>query len=365
MTVTPLSTPLSQLLIAFTIELDNEFERRFAEAGGSARITSVVMWSNFLRFVGDGITAAELQEAAGLPKARVLLVLGGMERWRYVSLGSSTAKRNGYGSGRGVKAESVVRLTASGETAQELWPPLFGEIERRWEKRFGAQATKELRGALTAVADQLEVHLPEYLPIVVSSAGMRAEIPHAGRREPTPTRLHTLLAQVLLAYALDYERDSELSLPLAANVVRVLEDEASDVRELPSVAAVSPEAIAMALTALRKDGYVTQRAKDVQLTAKGREARAATATRHQALEREWDARFGRGTVKHLHAATHALLDQRDGTRARLALGLQPYPEGWRAGGKYATRTQAMLDDPLTGLARYPMVLPRGGWPDGS
>jgi hypothetical protein len=34
----PLSTILSHALVAFTIELDNEFERRFTEAGAGARV---------------------------------------------------------------------------------------------------------------------------------------------------------------------------------------------------------------------------------------------------------------------------------------------------------------------------------------
>jgi hypothetical protein len=68
----PLSTLLSRLLVAHTIELDNEFERRLAETGHSPRIVSLVMWSNFLRFVGDGITVLELPEATQLPKGRVL-----------------------------------------------------------------------------------------------------------------------------------------------------------------------------------------------------------------------------------------------------------------------------------------------------
>ena len=82
----PLSALLSQVLVAHSIELDNEFERRLAESGESARPTSVVMWSNFLRFVGDGITVGELPAAAGLRRARVLSNLGGMERWRYPQL---------------------------------------------------------------------------------------------------------------------------------------------------------------------------------------------------------------------------------------------------------------------------------------
>jgi len=45
--------------------------------------------------------------------------------------------------------------------------------------------------------------------------------------------------------------------------------------------------------------------------------------------------------------------------------LQPYPDGWRASKAYAARTQAVIDDPTAALPHYPMVLHRGGWPDGS
>ena len=83
----PLSTLLSHALVAFTIELDNEFEERFADSGQRARVTSFVMWANFMRFVGDGIAVAELPAAAGIPRARTLSTLGGMERWGYVSVG--------------------------------------------------------------------------------------------------------------------------------------------------------------------------------------------------------------------------------------------------------------------------------------
>jgi hypothetical protein len=100
---TPVSTLLSQVLVAYAIELDNEFERRFEAAGGGARVVSVVMWSNFLRFVDDGIAVGELPDAAGLQKGRMLSTLGGMERWRYVFVASNRArqppkvKRDGWG----------------------------------------------------------------------------------------------------------------------------------------------------------------------------------------------------------------------------------------------------------------------------
>jgi hypothetical protein len=362
----PLSTALSHLLIAFTIELDNEFEHRFARAGGGARVTSVVMWSNFLRLVGDGIAAGQLPDATGLPKARVRSTLGGMERWRYVSVGPARkTKRDGYGSGRGVRDDWVVRPTPAGDKARQIWPQVFDEIETRWERRFGARPLDELRSALAGVVEQVDAALPEHLPIVVSSTGMVAEVAHRPRRGEPPAHLHALLAQALLAYTLDFERESEVSLPLCANVLPAFDEGDRDVRELPGAAAVSPEAIAMAMTFLRKQGYVDLKDKVVRLTAKGRTARDASPAVHATVRQGWEARFGHTSVARLRAAAQGLLEQREGTRATLALGLEPYPEGWRAERKYLPHTEAMLDDPSTGLPQHPMVLPRGGWPDGS
>ncbi len=49
----------------------------------------------------------------------------------------------------------------------------------------------------------------------------------------------------------------------------------------------------------------------------------------------------------------------------LALGLQPYPDGWRSRPPYLAQTKAFLADPAGALPRHPMVLHRGGYPDGS
>ena len=135
----PLSTLLSQALVAFTIELDNEFERRFVDTGGGARVTSLTMWSNLLRFVGNGVTVGEFVAAVGLPKQQALSRLGGIERWRYVSVGAANAppKRKGYGSAAGTKDEWDVRYTPAGKRAAGIWPALPDAIETRWHDRFG------------------------------------------------------------------------------------------------------------------------------------------------------------------------------------------------------------------------------------
>lgn len=356
----PLSTPLSHLLIAFTIEFDNELDHRLAAADLGHRLPiSMVMWTNFLRFLGTGITVGELPEAAGIPKSRTLSTLGGMERWRYVfvttkATGSDpTAKRDGWGSARALRGEWYVRPTPIGQKTQEIAAPLFGEIEERWERRFGADAIGELRQELGTVIDGLEVELPEYLPIVGSSNGMVAEIEHREGATIAP-HLSARLAQALLAYTLDFERTSDLSLPLTANFVRVLDEAGLDVREIPAIAGVSKEATSMALKFLTKTGYVSVDTKVARLTPKGLEAQAAAPGLHADVERAW-------TARPLRKAMAAVIDQ----RTALSEGLHPYPDGWRARKQYVEQTNAVIDDPAGRLPHYPMVLHRGGWPDGS
>lgn len=358
----PLTTPLSQLLVAFTIELDNDFESRMADAAPGRFRVSLVMWSNFLRLVEDGVTVRDLLDEAGLPKARMLSTLGGMERWRYVFVGPEQLteppedKRDGYGSARGVRPEWVIRPTPTGRAAQQLWPPLLGEVEARWAQRFGPAAVADLSDAARALVEPLDRDLPEYLPIVVGTTGMVAEIVEWERRGPPPETLAALLAQALLAYTLEYERDSDLSLPLSENVVRVLAEGETDVGGLPATGGVSKEAVAMALTWLTKNGYVEVEAKRARLTARGRESLARLAARHDEVE----AGLG-DAARWLRAALKPFLDRPD----LIAAGLHPPDEGWRGEAPYLEQTERVLADPFAHLPRYPMVLHRGGWPDGS
>ncbi len=368
----PLSTLLSQVLVAQTIELDNEFEQRLADSGESARVTSVVMWSNFLRFVGDGVTVGELTEAAGLPKPRVLSTLGGMERWRYVFVAPSTAgrptkdRRDGYGSARGLRSEWIVRPTPAGRATQEIRPALFDEIEQRWDRRFGPDAVVELRRALRAVVDRIDVDLPHYVPILAGQDGMVAGFeprPRSGR--PVPSQLTAELAQALLAYTLDFEAQSELSLALAADFVRVLGERGMLVRDVPDAGGVSKEATAMALGYLTKAGYVTVEGSTAatrtsRLTASGSDAQARIPRVHDLVDAAWSERFGAEAVDGLRAALERVLEH-----ATLVEGLRPPAAGWRASKPYLARTTALLENPRAMLPHYPLVLHRGGWPDGS
>ena len=82
----PLPTALSQALIAFTIEFDNEFEHRIEhhtgnKAGRGVWLTSMVMWSNFMRLIPSGGVALEAVKANGR-----ITNLDGLQRWGYINV---------------------------------------------------------------------------------------------------------------------------------------------------------------------------------------------------------------------------------------------------------------------------------------
>src|SRR5277367_3691315 len=128
----PLPSLLSQALVAFTIEFDNEFERQMPHQTTMSRsatgassgpwLVSVAMWSNFMQFVGEqGLTIGELQRMARIAK----LPLAGMERWGYVIVKPDPADPRPKPPHR----DWMVRATAKGLRAREVWRPLFDVIE--------------------------------------------------------------------------------------------------------------------------------------------------------------------------------------------------------------------------------------------
>lgn len=362
----PLSTLLSQTLVAFTIELDNEFEHqmphRTANHGSTAGsrhapwLTSMAMWSTCLRFVGEeGVTAGELERLARTPAN-----LNGMERWGYIVVEPDPADRRP----KPPRSAWMIRATPAGRKAQEVWRPLFGAIEKRWQERFGRDEIGELRESLQALIRQIDVELPDCLPIL--GYGLFSRVPNPKRRAPGSEEdsrlpLSALLSKVLLAFALEFESESDLSLAISANVVRVLDEKGVRIRDLPLLSGVSKEAISMAMGVLQKTGVAVVepdqaggRGKVARLTPEGREAQDAYRRLLGILEERWQARFGKDAVQTLRKSLERLAGEPTAQPSPLFRGLEPYPEGWRAS----------VRKPNT-LPHYPMVLHRGGFPDGS
>jgi len=339
-----LPTALSQALIAFTIEFDNEFEHRVEHHTGNRKgrgvwLTSMVMWSNFMRLIPAGGVPLHAVAANGR-----ITNLGGLQRWGYI---------------RVEPADQTVHLEPGGQRAQEVWRPLAAKIEDRWRERLGDGPVNDLRQALSATANPA---LPLYLPVLRYADGMRAG--HVrGAPGAVAEDLAALLSQALLSFTLEYEDESDLSLALSADVVRVLSADGIPVGDVPARSGVSKEAITAAVGFLQRNGYASvelepaTRARLIRLTNKGLSAQAHHPRLVKAVEQRWRKRLG-GDFDRLAKAVI--------TGRRLALGLQPYPDGWRATrDPYRARTLAVLADPDSALPQYPMVLHRGGYPDGS
>jgi hypothetical protein len=268
---------------------------RTTRGGGDGPwLTSYAMYENCLRWLGDGATAAELEARCGLRTN-----VDGMRRWGYVTV-----------------EDDVLRPTAAGARARDVWAPLAAEIEARWLARHGEALS------LPDVQD-----LPGCLPILRHGLFSGPVSPPS---EHT-TGLFAALSRTLLAFALAYEDGSQvISLALGANVLVRLGDEPVRIRDLPSLSGVSKEAIAMALAHLDRRGLTTTEARAVRLTEPGVRARTAHARRVAALE--------------AHLPHVPGLDLTD--------AVQPVPGGWRTTAP-------------TILPAYPMILHRGGYPDGA
>ena len=361
----PLPTLLSEVLIAFTIEFDNEFEHRsphWTTQSGRARgaangawLTSMVMWSNLMRVLPEqGLTIAELRRQTRTPR----LSLHGMARWGYITVRPDAADTRA----KPRKDAWLVRPTAKGRAAQLIWRPLFAVIEERWQERFGKDQIHRLRDSLQGLVSRLGRNLPEYIPVLgygfFTDALASEECAPEEREEWT---LAALLAKVLLAFTLEFESDSPVSLAMAANVLRVLGEEPVPLRDLPGLTGVSKEAISMAASYLPARRLATVepdaasgRGQAIRLTAQGMLARDAYGKKLRSIEEGWRTRFGADEIGKLRAALEQLAIAPDGGESPLWAGLTPYSDGWRA----SVRKPELLP-------HYPMVLHRGGYPDGS
>jgi len=365
----PLSALLSQALVAFTIEFDNEAERqiqhrttRHGGTRGGVWLVSMAMWLNCMRYVGaEPIRVSEIARLA-----RCGTNVDGMRRWGYIALAPDPADSRR----KPPDKDLLARATAKGLRAAEVWAPLTDVIEQRWRDRFGAGDLAQLTAPLRSVAGQLGNWLPDCLPILgygllSTGSGPSTEryegvLATGGSRDESGAPLPWLLARVLLAFAIEYERTAKLSLAISAGLLRVLDRDGVRVRDLPRLSGVSAEGLAMAtgftgsrgLTVVEA-GSADSKWKIAKLTPTGETARQRYFNLTGEIEDGWQVRFGPETVAGLRAALERLTGA-GGPGSPLFAGLEPDPSGWRAA----------VSRPVT-LPHYPMVLHRGGYPDGS
>jgi hypothetical protein len=343
-----LVTALSRAFVAFTIEVDNEFEMRMPHRTAADRhdpskhgpwMTSLTYYSNYLRHIpDDGCTARELARSAGDHAAAIASRLAEITRWGY-------ARVQPTGSDRG---EWIVRLSSTGTLARDTWAPLESVVEDRWRLRFGSDTIDALRTGLAALP--IDAGLPAGFPILGWD-----RVRELRPAEPRSTNgLSTLLAQAILSMARDFDHQSPLSLSTTQNLIRVVEGPVA-VRDLPLRAGISKEAVAIGVGRLVRSGLATESGspKTVTLTARGRAAARSSLEQRQELDERW------AVSPELGGALDVIVGP------RLAEGLEPPPDGWRANPPYLAQSRATLADPEAALPAFPMVSHRGGYPDGS
>jgi DNA-binding MarR family transcriptional regulator len=355
---------LSQTLVAFTIECDNEAENRMPHRTTADKaspvtgpwLTSLVMYENCLRHVPEeGITVSEL-----IQTARTETNLPGMTRWGYLvtDLPERPHTLSEF------KGGTLLRPTRSGRLAKKIWSGVAEEIEGRWATRFGQDHVEAIRSALGRIAARLSPALPDCMPIL--GYGLRCNDPSAqslflaqpiGDFEQNELPLHALLSKVLLAFALCYEARSKISLALGANILRVLSGDVIPLRDLPLRGGVSKESVAMATRFLETHGCVLQepleeksRGVGMLLTEKGKTAQEKYFSTLASVEKDWNEHLGEDALIELRQALVRVVFG----EPSLFAGLTPYPGSWRSKIR-----------PLKTLPHFPMVLHRGGYPDGS
>jgi len=343
----PLHASLSYALVAFTIEFDNAAELQIKHAttehGGDPDgvwLASMAMYWNCMRYVdSSGMTLEELHRLAKTPTN-----LDGMRRWRYVKL-------------EGTGKKTVLRATRRGLQAKEVWEATLPLIEERWASRFDVEP---LRAALLELVGQFEYDLPDCMPIL--GYGFAIPPPPIQKRgdEPLNPLLVVLMAKLLTGFGLLYERQAKVSLAISANVLRLVGRDGIPLKEIPARAGMSKEAMAMATGFLSRHGFAVieqeeaRRPKILVLTAEGWEAQTQYPLLCRSLEARWAEKFGSACLERLRATLEPIVGDGTSSGSPLFQGLTPAPSNWRA-----------KVPPPRCLPAFPLVLHRGGYPDGS
>jgi hypothetical protein len=307
-----------------------------------------------MQFVGEeGVRVRELEALA-----RTGTNSNGLERWGYVVVAPDPNDTRQ----KPPRSDWIIRATPAGRRAQKMWLLLLTVVEKRWVKRFGKDEMAALRESLRGLIHSMDVELPDSLPFL--GYGLYSQIPKQRPRAPTSPEcyelpLPALLSRVLLAFAIQFELRSPLSLAISANVLRVLNEEGVRLRDIPVLAGVSKEMVAVSLAFLVKAGFAIvgndpdKRSKAAGLTTKGVHYQKVYHVLTQGIEGSWHERFGSDAIRDLRANLEPLVGDAT-SNSPLFRGLEPYPDGWRA----------KILRPKT-LPHYPLITHRGGYPDGS
>jgi DNA-binding MarR family transcriptional regulator len=322
----------------------------------------MAVWMYVMRFVPEGgISIRDLAERSQFDAKNMQMLLKRVGQWwGYLDVGPDPQD----GRAKPPAAEWLVRPSEAGQMAQTIWAPLSKEIESRWNERFGNKAMNDLLSALTELIGRLDPNLPEFLGAPRSSRSIQQ--PEADTHLP----LIALLSKVLAALALDFDKHADLSLgiytaeagsrlPVCANVLRLIGDDGVSVAKLPELSGVDKTAIENWVGILDKRRYIVvatdpgSKRRVARLTSRGLQARNGYFQWTGSLESRWPDTRSSSAVRRLRRDLEKICGDL-GPGSPLREGMEPYPDGWRS-----------EVPPRQVLPHYPVISPRGGFPDGS
>ncbi len=272
-----------------------KLEQEYIHAGaGRDRRPTLDLWANLLRALdAAGVNSRELPAILRLSKRAVRSRIAEAVRKGWVEQQKS-------GTGR-----AVIRLTASGAEVSARWEALQTAAEKRWRVQAGVDLSRALRASLEIVVAALPLEHPHY---PASYGAADASITGGGGQDWKAVQrgsgdtvshlpLSALLSQVLVAFAMDYERKSPVALSLSTAVMQRISPEGRRLEGLGQAAGVS---------ALVRHGFIrvsgSKGSEIVFLTPKGLAANEAYEERIQGVETEWRTRFGEAQVFALRRA---------------------------------------------------------------
>jgi len=317
----------------------------------------MAMWVRIMRHIPmEGITFSELQSRLAISNKGLNTWLTRLGKW-WGYLENVELDRDG--SSKRISPGAIIRPTAGGKKAIGVWQTLIQMIEARWRERFGNQTVDALEKELKNIAGRLDPAVPAHFPVLEyedrKSRAARALLPSRDYVLPE------LLAKVLLAFAAEFDSQSQASLPVCANVLRLTPDAGIRLHDLPRLTCLSVDGAKDALRQIAHErlGYIRpetsgSRLRVLTLTPKGQLARDGYLSLSASIEEDWKKRFGEDTVNRLRLSLESIVQGRGETSSPLLHALIPYPDGWRA-----------QLPPIEGLPHFPMESHRGGFPDGS
>lgn len=295
----PLPVALSKVLGQIAADAEDR-------AGVGETMPSLAVWSNALRCVAGspGLDEKELASAARISKRLATAAVTGAARRGWIVTEAAGGKNRRSS------------LSESGGTAAETWPEVLGALDIEW-------AGSPLRSALESLVPQFRFELPHY-PASYGTADPSATggtfVQNAPRKDDLPAHgtdwrpvirnghdvsvlpITALLSQVLMAFTIDYE--DRFPWPLASTLsVLVHIGDGALLSELPEGHGITATGKSLLERHLIVDvEKLKPRDHRVTLSFRGKQVIEHHPKRLEAVEKEWDERYGSDLIGALRSA---------------------------------------------------------------